>query len=96
MKKRNLLSVVFGLLLLLTLAVSASAVEGILVGPEGLPLEGFSNVYIVDGKPQPVYNLAEHKWYDVFIVGTDENGVPICHVAPDPSLNQEQGFDKGD
>jgi hypothetical protein len=95
MKKCNLLSIFFALLLLLTLSVSAGAVQGILVGPEGLPLEGFSNIYIIDGKPQPIYNFAEHKWYDVFIVGTDENGTPICHVAPDPSLNQEQGFDKG-
>jgi hypothetical protein len=95
MKKGNLSSVVFALSFLLVLSLSAGAVEGILVGPEGLPLEGFSNVYIIDGKPQPVYNLAEHKWYDVFIVGTDENGVPICNVAPDPSDNQEQGRDKG-
>ncbi len=95
MKRRSLLSVVFALSFLLVLSLSAGAVEGILVGPEGLPLEGFSNVYIIDGKPQPVYNFAEHTWYDVFIVGTDENGVPICNVAPDPSDNQEQGRDKG-
>jgi hypothetical protein len=94
MKKRYLFSVLAAVLLLMTFSASAGAVQGILVGPEGLPLEGFSNLYIIDGVPQPVYNFAEHRWYNVFIVGTDENGVPICHVAADPSNNHDFDGDK--
>lgn len=94
MKKRVLLSIISALLLLLSLSIAASAVEGILVGPEGLPLEGFSNVYVIDGKPQPVYNYAENKWYDVIVVGADENGTPICHVGQslqDPASDNKEG-----
>jgi hypothetical protein len=95
MKKRYILSIVSAILLILSFSLSAGAVQGVLVGPDGIPLEGFSNVYIIDGNPQPVYNFAEHRWYNVFLVGTDENGVPICHVGSDLSTNQEQGLDKG-
>jgi len=92
MKKRSILSVVAAFVFLLALSISAGAAQGIIVGPEGLPLEGFSNVYIVDGNPQPVYNFAEHRWYDVFVVGTDENGTPICHVAPSSGTSGEGGL----
>lgn len=95
MMKRSILSIVAAFVFLLVLSVSAGAVQGLIVGPEGLPLEGFSNVYIIDGNPQPVYNFAEHRWYDVFVVGTDENGTPICHVVPSSNTPGEGGLNKG-
>ncbi len=82
MKKRGILLTFIIMSCLLAVSIPAFAVQGIIVGPEGQPLEGFSNVYIIDGVPQPVYNYAENRWYDVFIVGTDENGAPICRVVP--------------
>jgi hypothetical protein len=95
MKKVSILSIFSLVMLLFVFSISASAVEGIIIGPEGLPLEGFSNVYVIDGKAEPVYNFAEHRWYDVFVVGTDENGTPICHVVPSSRTSNEAGRDKG-
>lgn len=95
MKKRVILSIISALMLVLAYSISAGAVEGVIVGPEGLPLEGFSNVYVIDGKAEPVYNFAENRWYDVFVVGTDENGTPICHVTPSSRSSNEAGRDKG-
>ena len=95
MKKRVILSVFSALMLVLAFSISAGAVEGVIVGPEGQPLEGFSNVYVIDGKAEPVYNFAEDRWYDVFVVGTDENGTPICHVSPSSHTSNEAGRDKG-
>jgi hypothetical protein len=95
MKKRGFLPIVLMAAFLLALSVSAGAVEGIIVGPDGLPLDGFSNVYVIDGKAQPVYNFAENRWYDVFVIGTDENGTPICHVVPSSRTSNELGLDKG-
>jgi hypothetical protein len=94
MKKRNLLLIVSALVLLLVSAVSAGAVEGLIVDRQGLPLEGYSNVYIIDGKPQPVYNLSEHRWYDVFIVGASENGTPLCNVVPSDTFGEHRGDDR--
>ncbi len=54
---------------------------GTLVDENGDPLEGFSNVYIEDGKAYPVYNEEEGKWYTVIIIGNDENGNPICRLG---------------
>jgi hypothetical protein len=68
-------------MLLLALSVAAGAVEGILVGPDGQPIEGYSNVYVVDGTPQPVYNYNDQQWYSAFLVGTDENGKPVCQIS---------------
>lgn len=95
MKKRVMLSIFSALMLVLAFSIAAGAVEGIIVGPEGLPLEGFSNVYVIDGKAQPVYNFAENRWYDVFVIGTDENGTPICHVVSSSRTSNEAGLDKG-
>lgn len=95
MKKFGILSIFSLVMLFFVFSFSAAAVEGIIIGPEGLPLEGFSNVYVIDGKAEPVYNFAEHRWYDVFVVGTDENGTPICHVVPSSSTSNEAGRDKG-
>ncbi len=95
MKKRGFLPIILMAAFLLAMSVSAGAVEGIIVGPDGLPLDGFSNAYVIDGKAQPVYNFAEHRWYDVFVVGMDENGVPICHVVPSSHTSNELGRDKG-
>jgi hypothetical protein len=79
--KRTLLATVFAVSLLLVLSISAVAVEGLLVDSQGLPLEGFSNVYIIDGVPQPVYNYNDQQWYSAFLVGTDESGKPICQIS---------------
>jgi hypothetical protein len=95
MKKPTILSVISALMLVLAFSISAGAVEGVIVGPEGQPIEGFSNVYVIDGKAEPVYNFAENRWYDVFVVGTDENGTPICHVSPSSHSSNEAGRDKG-
>ncbi len=95
MKKHGILLAFFVMVCLLAVSIPAFAAQGIIVGPEGQPLEGFSNVYIIDGVPQPVYNYAENRWYDVFIVGTDENGNPICHVVPSSTNpNDFNGHDR--
>jgi hypothetical protein len=54
---------------------------GTLVDAQGNPLEGFSNVYVEDGKAFPVYNEEEGKWYSVIVIGTDENGNPIYRLG---------------
>lgn len=94
MKNRSILSILAALMFLLAFSISAGAVEGILVGSDGLPLAGYSNIYVVDGKALPIYNYAEHAWYDVFVVGTDEKGTPICHVVPRTRVMNERGMDK--
>jgi hypothetical protein len=93
MKKHGMLSIILTILLLLVLSISAGAVQGILVGPDGTPLTGFSNVYVVNGVAQPVYNEADGKWYNVFITGTGENGAPICHLGESMGNTSEN---KGD
>jgi hypothetical protein len=54
---------------------------GTLVDANGNPLEGFSNVYVENGKAFPVYNYNDGKWYSVIIIGYDENGNPICRLG---------------
>jgi hypothetical protein len=63
-------------------AAAAAPTQGMLVDKNGDPTEGYSNVWIVDGMPQPVYNPATHLWYSLFIIGTGENGVVICALGP--------------
>lgn len=59
-------------------AALAAPQQGMLVDDLGLPLEGFSQVWIEDGVPYPVYNPTTNMWYSVFIIGTGENGVALC------------------
>ena len=77
---------------------------GTLVDDQGNPLEGFSNVYVEDGKAFPVYNYNDGKWYSVIIIGYDENGNPICRLGlptdltkPGNPLKNDGGYgDMGD
>ena len=93
MRKQNLFLIVAAIAVVLAFSIPAGAVQGILVGPDGAPLEGYSNVYIIDGNPQPVYSFAEHRWYNVIITGTDENGTPVCQILPDSSVGNDEGRD---
>jgi hypothetical protein len=53
-----------------------------LIKANGLPLTGFSNVWIVDGVAQPIYNPTTHLWYPVYILGTGPNGAILCTIEP--------------
>jgi hypothetical protein len=82
MKKLSLLVAVFSLLIVLFAAGAAMAAvqQGVLVNANGDPLKGFSNVWIVDGVAQPVYNSTTDLWYPVYILGTGANGAILCTV----------------
>ena len=84
MKRLSLVFAVSSLLIVLLTAGAAMAAvqQGVLVKANGLPLKGFSNVWIVDGVAQPIYNPTTDLWYPVFILGTDANGAILCTVEP--------------
>lgn len=79
--------ITLGFLVLFVLGIviagfAVAAVQlGTLVDENGDPLEGFSNVYVEDGKAYPVYNEEDGKWYSVIITGNDGNGNPICRLG---------------
>ncbi|MBN2223105.1 MAG: hypothetical protein JW765_00365 [Deltaproteobacteria bacterium] len=83
MKKQSLMFLGLALLIVLFSAGMALAApqQGLLVDKNGDPVTGFSNVWIVDGVAQPIYNPTTHLWYSVFIVGTGENGAIFCNVG---------------
>jgi hypothetical protein len=83
MKKLSLIFLGLTLLIVLCSAGMALAAsqQGLLVDKNGDPVTGFSNVWIIDGVAQPIYNPTTHLWYSVFILGPDENGVIICNVG---------------
>jgi hypothetical protein len=78
MRINLLIAFVFVVVLLVAGTVLAAPVQGLLVDKMGLPLAGYSNVYIVNGQALPVYDSNTNRWYHVFIIGTGENGVPLC------------------
>lgn len=88
MKRHGILSVLSAVMFILVFSISASAVEGILVGPDGEPLDGFSKLWVMDGKPQPVYSYVDGKWYETIQTGTDESGTPICRLGPSAPLDK--------
>ena len=94
------LSFIFlGLTLLIVLCSAGMALaapqQGLLVDKNGDPVTGFSNVWIVDGVAQPVYNPTTNLWYSVFILGPNENGVILCDVGAPLGLKGDyRGGDK--
>ncbi len=94
------LSFVFlGLTLLIVLCSAGMALaapqQGLLVDKYGDPVTGFSQVWIVDGVAQPIYNPTTNLWYSVFILGPNEKGVILCTVGSPLGLkgNDEGGLD---
>lgn len=83
MKKLSFIFLGMTLLIVLCTAGAALAApqQGLLVDKYGDPVEGYSNVWIVDGVAQPIYNPTTHLWYSVFILGPGENGVILCVVG---------------
>ncbi len=83
MKRLSLVLAVCSLLIVLFAAGAAMAAvqQGVLVKANGLPLTGFSNVWIVDGVAQPIYNPTTDLWYPVFILGPGANGAILCTVG---------------
>jgi hypothetical protein len=84
MKKLFLLVTALSLLVVLLMAGTAMAAvqQGVLVQANGLPLTGYSNVWIVDGVAQPIYNPTTDLWYPVYILGPGPNGAILCTVEP--------------
>ncbi len=83
MKRLSFIVTVCSLLIVLFAAGAAMAAvqQGVLVKANGLPLTGFSNVWIVDGVAQPIYNPTTDLWYPVFILGPGPNGAILCTVG---------------
>jgi hypothetical protein len=83
MKKLSLLFL--GSLLLVALFAAGTALaapqQGLLVDKNGDPVEGYSHVWIDNGVAYPVYNPTTQMWYNVFIIGTGENGVVLCTLG---------------
>jgi hypothetical protein len=95
---KKLSFVFFGLMLLIVLFSAGTALaavqQGLLVDKYDAPVTGFSNVWIVDGVAQPVYNPTTHLWYSVFILGPNERGVVLCNVGPPLGIwGNEHGHD---
>jgi hypothetical protein len=91
-----LLGSVLCIILLAAGAALAATQQGLLVDKNGDPVEGYSNVWIVDGVAQPVYNPTTHLWYSLFIVGTAKNGVVLCVLGPPLGTrgDYEGGFER--
>ena len=82
MAKKVLVTIIALFSIVLIAGICLGAIQmGTLVDDQGNPLEGFSNVYVEDGKAFPVYNYNDGKWYSVIVIGYDEDGNPICRLG---------------
>ena len=103
MKRLSLIVTVASLLIVLFAAGAAVAAvqQGMLVQANGLPLTGYSDVWIVDGVAQPIYNPTTQLWYPVYILGPGPNGAILCTIEeplgiigdnfwnPDPKVHND-------